>query len=283
MASHKKGKRSAQRAASTRPGAPAANTRKTASSGQTSTATASQPAVAVAPSAREEAKSDAGKATRSSVTAVASPRATSAVRTQPTRDRTYRSKMTRYKRRQQRQTQIVGAALAVIAVGALAFFLWPRPPAPSQASINATATAKACTTTAQTGLSGTPAAAGGPPAVSGKLVTLPGCLKYIDTKVGDGQAITSADVKNQVQVTVDYTGWLENGTKFDASADHGGPQSFQIGQVIPGWNQGLVGMKVGGERRLIIPPDLGYGAAGAGSTIPPNATLIFDVKLDKIG
>jgi peptidylprolyl isomerase len=270
MASHKKGKRPPQHAASTRTGAPAAPARKSTSSGQASVATASRPAVAVAAPTRSESANASAKASTAGV-----------VRAAPPRDRTYRSRMTRYKRRQQRQAQIVGAALVVIAVAALAYVLWPRPAALSQASVSATATARACTTNAQTGLSGTPAVAGGPAAVSGKLVTLPGCLEYVDTKVGTGAAVKNGDT-----VTVEYTGWLANGTKFDASADHPGqPFSFQVGagSVIPGWDQGLVGMKVGGQRRLIIPPAMGYGASGAGSTIPPNATLIFDVKIDKIG
>jgi FKBP-type peptidyl-prolyl cis-trans isomerase len=274
MASHKKGKGSPSRSVSTHAGGQAASARRAPNSGQTSDASQGGAAVATAPTARDEV---GGK--------TAKPNAASSVRTvrsAPNRNPQFRSKMNRHKRRQQRQVQIVGASLAVIAVAALAFFLWPRPPAPSKASVSATATAKACTTTAQTGLSGTPASAGGPAPVTGQLVTLPGCLKYVDMKVGTGQAITADDVKNQVQVTVDYTGWLVDGTKFDSSADNGGPASFQLGQVIPGWNQGLVGMKVGGERRLIIPPDLAYGANGQGP-IPANATLIFDVTLNKIG
>jgi FKBP-type peptidyl-prolyl cis-trans isomerase FkpA len=194
--------------------------------------------------------------------------------------------MNKYRRRQQQQVRIVGAALAVIAIAALAYFLVPHLLPPSRASVSATATAKACASPAHFGLCGTPAAAGGPAPVTGKLVNLPGGLVYIDVKDGTGQAVTAADVTNQVQVTADYTGWLEDGAKFDSSAAHGGPQSFPLGQVIQGWNQGLVGMKVGGTRRLIIPPALGYGAQGqsqATPPIPPNAWLIFDVTLDKIG
>jgi FKBP-type peptidyl-prolyl cis-trans isomerase FkpA len=105
-------------------------------------------------------------------------------------------------------------------------------------------------------------------------------LKYTDTKVGDG-AIAAPGHK----VVVQYTGWLwkngEKGAKFDSSRDRGQPFAFQLGagQVIKGWDEGVAGMKVGGERTLIIPPSLGYGARGAGGVIPPNATLMFDVEL----
>ncbi|HUJ11658.1 MAG TPA: FKBP-type peptidyl-prolyl cis-trans isomerase [Verrucomicrobiae bacterium] len=101
-------------------------------------------------------------------------------------------------------------------------------------------------------------------------------LKSEDIKVGTG-----AVAEPGKQVTVDYTGWLANGTKFDSSKDHGQPFKFMLGTgaVIQGWDQGVAGMKVGGVRKLTVPPSLGYGAAGAGDVIPPNATLVFEVEL----
>jgi FKBP-type peptidyl-prolyl cis-trans isomerase len=100
-------------------------------------------------------------------------------------------------------------------------------------------------------------------------------LKIEDTKTGDGAVAEAGKT-----VTVHYTGKLENGTKFDSSLDRGTPFSFILGNgnVIQGWEQGIVGMKVGGERKLTIPPSLGYGSQDLG-TIPPNSTLIFDVQL----
>lgn len=110
-------------------------------------------------------------------------------------------------------------------------------------------------------------------------------FKIIDVKAGTG-AVAKAGQK----VTVNYTGWLyvngAKGKKFDSSLDHGTPFTFPLGAgaVIPGWDKGVAGMKVGGKRTLIIPADLGYGAAGTpDGTIPPGATLIFDVELLKAG
>src|SRR6185369_10337571 len=105
-------------------------------------------------------------------------------------------------------------------------------------------------------------------------------LQYEDTQPGNG----AAAVANKTCV-MHYTGWLwvdgAKGTKFDSSLDRGSPFSFRlgVGQVIGGWDEGVAGMKVGGKRTLLIPPDLGYGARGAGGDIPPNATLLFEVQL----
>ena len=115
---------------------------------------------------------------------------------------------------------------------------------------------------------------------AGKPMTTASGLQIIDSKVGDG-----ASPKPGQTCVMHYTGWLyengQKGKKFDSSVDRNEPFAFKIGvgQVIRGWDEGVSTMKVGGKRTLIIPPELGYGARGAGGVIPPNATLVFEVEL----
>lgn len=118
--------------------------------------------------------------------------------------------------------------------------------------------------------------ADGPTAVSGKPTTTSSGLEYWDIKKGTGKLAEKGK-----KVSVHYTGWLTNGKEFDSSRDVGEPIQFDLGtgQVIKGWDEGIAGMKVGGKRQLKIPPALGYGARGFGSSIPPNSTLVFDVEL----
>jgi len=112
------------------------------------------------------------------------------------------------------------------------------------------------------------------------MITTDSGLQYDDTHIGDGDLAVAGQ-----HVSVHYTGWLwsegEKGEKFDSSLDRNDPFEFGLGQgmVIKGWDEGVAGMKIGGKRTLIIPPEMGYGARGAGGVIPPNATLVFDVEL----
>ena len=126
-----------------------------------------------------------------------------------------------------------------------------------------------------------PAAAPAPAAEIDKetgkpVVTTPSGLKYVDLVPGKGAAVKTGD-----HVSVNYVGKLIDGTKFDASADHGGTFDYVQGvtSLIPGWTEGTSTMKVGGKRKLIIPPQLGYGMQGAGDAIPPNSTLIFEIEV----
>lgn len=119
-------------------------------------------------------------------------------------------------------------------------------------------------------------AGGGPPPVSAQATVTASGLKMIDIKIGSGD-----EAQKGKTVSVHYTGWLADGTKFDSSLDRGQPLSFVLGagQMIPGFDEGVAGMRVGGERRLIIPPNLAYGAQGRPPQIPANAELTFDIQL----
>jgi FKBP-type peptidyl-prolyl cis-trans isomerase len=128
-------------------------------------------------------------------------------------------------------------------------------------------------------VSATPAQTPGRAKKEAKVITTKSGLKYVELKEGTGDAAKAGD-----QVSVHYTGWLKDGKKFDSSVDRGEPFGFKLGagQVIKGWDEGVQGIKVGGKRKLIIPPELGYGSRGAGSVVPPNAELTFEVELLKI-
>lgn len=107
-------------------------------------------------------------------------------------------------------------------------------------------------------------------------VTTPSGLQFVDLTLGSGREAHAGET-----AIVHYTGTLTDGTKFDSSKDRNSPFSFRLGagRVIKGWDEGVEGMKIGGIRKLVIPPQLGYGSRGAGSAVPPNATLIFEVEL----
>jgi peptidylprolyl isomerase len=119
-------------------------------------------------------------------------------------------------------------------------------------------------------------AAGKIPQIPGDTVTTASGLKYLEIRTGTGAA-----PKTGQTCVMHYSGWLTDGTKFDASRDRGQPFPFPLGQgrVIRGWDEGVASMKIGGRRILVIPPQLGYGERGAGGVIPPNATLVFEIEL----
>jgi peptidylprolyl isomerase len=171
-----------------------------------------------------------------------------------------------------KQTKNIWITAAVIAAAALvllalSFATGTRAPATQSAAQNPAA---------QPPAAGNPAAQAPPAPVAGAegAITTPSGLRYIDRKVGDGPQPQATQ-----SVVVHYEGFLEDGTKFDSSRDRGQPAEFPLNGVIPGFAEGLSSMKVGGVRTLLIPSALGYGASGAGGSIPPNANLRFEVEL----
>lgn len=171
--------------------------------------------------------------------------------------------------RRNRQRAIIGV-IAFLVVVLIAFFVYRDYQSKLQASITPTSTTA-------------PITAGGsypigtldptPPSPSTNAVTTASGLIYEDLQVGDGAVAKASDT-----VSVNYTGWLQDGTKFDSSIDRGQPSEFPLNQVIQGWTEGVTGMKVNGTRLLVVPPSLGYGASANGS-IPANSTLVFEVQL----
>jgi FKBP-type peptidyl-prolyl cis-trans isomerase FkpA len=159
-------------------------------------------------------------------------------------------------------------SLALLLVAALAF---------AQTSGKSTSTKSTTSKGSSKGTASTTAVPGYKTPKGGAKMT-PSDVEYWDMKVGTGAEATKGKL-----VTVNYTGWLTTGKKFDSSVG-AAPFQFRLGQgdVIKGWDEGVAGMKVGGSRKLKIPPSAGYGSQGAGGVIPPNATLIFDVELLKV-
>ena len=179
-------------------------------------------------------------------------------------------------RARQRTRRIAIGGSAILVVVAALFLLYNS--TSQQRAAQATQTAVAAQMTSTAAAPTAIAAASGIPALDSAIetTTTASGLKMQDIVVGAGEEAVAGKM-----VSVHYTGWLTDGTKFDSSVDRGQPFSFMIGQggVIKGWDEGVAGMRVGGKRRLTIPPELGYGAGGAGGDIPPNATLIFDIEL----
>lgn len=176
--------------------------------------------------------------------------------------------------------RVVVGALVVLAAGCSQSEAPKQEQPVAQSAAKATQPAGAATATAVAATATSQPAAPAPSPSTSVATPRPSApsseLQIEDKTVGTGDEAVAGK-----SVTVHYTGWLTDGTKFDSSKDHGQPFTFQLGagQVIRGWDQGVLGMKVGGARKLTIPPSLGYGANGAGGAIPPNATLVFEVEL----
>jgi FKBP-type peptidyl-prolyl cis-trans isomerase len=173
-------------------------------------------------------------------------------------------------------TRALPAGLLLAAAGALSAAAAGAPGATANPAATANANAAASATAAQEGRPMEPAKDKDAAAKENKEVVTPSGLKYVDLKIGG-----EAEARSGAVVEVHYTGWLLDGTKFDSSRDRNRPFRFKLGagQVIKGWDEGVAGMRVGGKRKLIIPPELGYGRQGAGGVIPPGATLVFEVEL----
>ncbi|MCL4403831.1 FKBP-type peptidyl-prolyl cis-trans isomerase [Patescibacteria group bacterium] len=166
---------------------------------------------------------------------------------------------------------VIIAALVIVVLLVLIFVFSGKKPSPNGASAPAGSNESSVATV------NTQAATSSPAEPANRTATTADGLQITDVSVGTGAVAQAGDT-----VTVSYVGSFPNGQVFDASANHGGSFSFVlgVGHVIPGWDEGVLGMRVGGERKLVVPPALGYGASGTpDGTIPPNATLDFDIKL----
>jgi len=171
---------------------------------------------------------------------------------------------------------IIIAVIMLAGVGV--YFLYNQKIGPSELNLNPPQNKPQTATPTNAIITSTPTQATGGANMDNYQTTADG-LKILDEVVGTGAEVKAGDT-----VTVNYLGTLENGTKFDSSYDRNTPFTTQIGvgQVIQGWDEGIVGMKIGGKRKLIIPSSLGYGEQGAGDAIPPNAILVFEVELISI-